>query len=324
MRRREGFTLVELLVVIAIVALLLALLLPSLNQAREAARHTQCGMQQRSMYNAAAVYAADNRQRLPDKGGAYGLPVYPSQGPAGLRSVDNSLVYGGWILNAPQYNNGAQRSGFVNWARDYLNLAPKTWDNFVGYTGSLPVNYFGFTSTNTLLHCPADKVRGGTGDDGTNQPNTYISYLMNGFGAFNNYYGLWPLPTGYPVIDRMRDTYNVNAGVGRNLVFLDLANHLDGGNYTAIDGAVTRFRNADAAYFQPGGAGTPGWYRPIGFTIIFASNHDSTGLPSADAYGETPLQLAQYWHPSTGALYQDGGTLGRSILDAWGYTVNGK
>lgn len=70
LNKRPGFTLVELLVVVAIIALLISILLPSLTNAREAARAIACGSNIRQIYTPFAMYMGDHQGIYP-----YGVAI---------------------------------------------------------------------------------------------------------------------------------------------------------------------------------------------------------------------------------------------------------
>jgi prepilin-type N-terminal cleavage/methylation domain-containing protein/prepilin-type processing-associated H-X9-DG protein len=103
--RRCGFTLIELLVVIAIIAILIALLLPAVQQAREAARRTECKNNLKQIGLALHNYQ-DAFQTLPP-GSFFDVPYAGSNGSAAnphhqkgsilvhlLPFVDQATVYG--------------------------------------------------------------------------------------------------------------------------------------------------------------------------------------------------------------------------------------
>lgn len=128
--RRRGFTLIELLVVIAIIAILIALLLPAVQQAREAARRSQCKNNLKQLGLALNTYL-DSTQGLYPPGNVAADINGPAPGGNGwgpsffiflLPYVDQATVYKqltftgaqpGWAWNGnPAGNqNGAALAG---------------------------------------------------------------------------------------------------------------------------------------------------------------------------------------------------------------------
>ena len=109
--RSRGFTLIELLVVIAIIAVLIALLLPAVQQAREAARRTQCRNNLHQIGLALHNYHDTHNTLPPGAVNASNNPNNPPHTAWGaliLPFMDETALY-----NAMNFGNG-DHSGLTN------------------------------------------------------------------------------------------------------------------------------------------------------------------------------------------------------------------
>lgn len=161
-RQRPAFTLIELLVVIAIIAILIALLLPAVQQAREAARRSQCKNNLKQIALALHNYHDTFGVFTP---GMIGPQAYTDMGPNGVFRL-------GW---------GPLLLPYLEQSALYNQIAPFV-DGTANASGS-PATWPGASTTRIPVHlCPSDpnkkKNRGFT-SSGSSTARTFSNYAGN-------------------------------------------------------------------------------------------------------------------------------------------------
>jgi len=134
-----GFTLIELLVVIAIIAVLVALLLPAVQQAREAARRTQCKNNLKQLGLALQTYHDQYNQFPPAS-----VWAFVATGAPGTAGNQRNYTWIDAIL--PNIEQGPLFNA--------INFNLPIWGQVTGSVNPVPV----VSQRISILHCPSDNM----------------------------------------------------------------------------------------------------------------------------------------------------------------------
>ena len=142
----KGFTLIELLVVIAIIAILIALLLPAVQQAREAARRTQCKNNMKQMGLALHNYEST-------------FTKFPSSGEFTVRqgtffrsftATSTFMQMLPYIDQAPLFNNFDQNRHYTQAGNNRVAAQTKIAAFLCPSNGYTPADTFGYGLTDYM------------------------------------------------------------------------------------------------------------------------------------------------------------------------------
>jgi len=186
MRNRRGFTLIELLVVIAIIAILIGLLLPAVQQAREAARRTQCKNHLKQLGLAVHNYVSSYRYLPPGASVDLSVSSTGNNGSWGVHGRILPLLEQGSLYNNVDLSIAWDFQTAIDGLKIPVYACPsdpnsdKARDPGSGKVKLYPTNY-GFNYGTWFVFDPAN----GNGGNGAFFPNASLSMAQFTDGTTN-------------------------------------------------------------------------------------------------------------------------------------------
>ncbi|MBI5758393.1 MAG: DUF1559 domain-containing protein [Planctomycetales bacterium] len=271
-RARRAFTLIELLVVIAIIAVLIALLLPAVQQAREAARRTQCRNNLKQIGVALHNYH-DRSGMFPPAlimSGRYNTAQY-------VTDRDPVLNTTGWVMLLPYLDQQAMYDQY-NFSMCSSASNPAAYTRVIpGFTCNDTINRPIYNTKLTAMLCSSDPDNGPAVTSGAGNAGDF--YSRNGVRR-SNYLFSTGAYTDYNA--SYEGTTANQRGVFGNDGAAKVGDILDGSSNTLAVGEATQLRNTSTSFGPYWGAGVHTCCHgrtPISATIT------GCGTPDGKRYG---------------------------------------